>query len=87
MWSYQGEGAEDFVAQTGVTFPIGRAMGPGAILLKRIGDPAISWFPYEVLVDREGRVAHYTSEYDATVLSELIEAALDAPSPSPPVTP
>ena len=73
VWMFQRPGTDAFLAHTGITFPIGRPVGEGATQMKELSPQGISWFPYEVLIDPAGRVAHYTPEYDATQL----EAALD----------
>lgn len=76
VWYFQRPGTEAFLAHTGITFPIGRPLSMGAAMLRNISEQGISWFPYEVLIDPQGRIAHYTPEYDATQLGEAIERAM-----------
>lgn len=64
------EQLQRFVDQTQVTFPVG---------LDRIGSygrfprsGSISPFPLDVVVDREGRIAYVSREYDAEALEEVV---------------
>lgn len=64
----------DFIAQTGVTFPI--ATDDGNTFGAWAAGPAISPFPLDVVVDRTGVVRYLTREYNAAELRAAIERAL-----------
>ena len=62
---------EGFLDQTGVTFPVGwDATGS---YFEYPTDAAISPFPLDVVVDRQGRIAYVSREYDAEELRQIVE--------------
>ena len=60
-----------FVDQTGVTFPVGWDATGSYFDFPNEG--AISPFPLDVVVDREGRIAYISREYDAEALRQVVE--------------
>lgn len=63
-----------FVEQTGVTFPILR--GDRSYFEYGNQDGAISPFPLDVIVDREGRIRYLRHEFDGDAMVAEIERLL-----------
>lgn len=65
---------QQFVAQTGVTFPIG--WDSGATYSRFRTGAGVSPFPLDVVVGRDGRVAYLSREYDAAAMRTVVEREL-----------
>ena len=63
-----------FVGQTGVSFPILR--GDSTYFEYADPDGAISPFPLDVIVDRDGNIAYLRREFDADAMVMTIERLL-----------
>jgi hypothetical protein len=63
-----------FVAQTGVTFPIGWDDSRSYSRFRQPG--GISPFPLQVVVGRDGRIAYISNKYDNDALVAVIKALL-----------
>ena len=61
---------ELFARQTGVTFPVG--FDKGVSYKSFATGDAISPFPLDVVIDRSGRIAYASREYDPDALAEVI---------------
>ena len=60
-----------FIAQTGITFPVGWDATGSYFAFPTAGQ--ISPFPLDVVVDRDGTVAYINREYDAEGLRQVVE--------------
>lgn len=67
---------EQFVAQTGVTFPVGWDANGTYGVFRGGGGASVSPFPLDVVVGRDGVVRYISREYEADELASAIEAAL-----------
>jgi peroxiredoxin len=65
---------QTFIAQTGVTFPMAEDFGQSFSSWAR--PPAISPFPLDIVIDREGKIVLIAYEYEADVLRAAVEAEL-----------
>ena len=81
VWAYQKTHLDPIVAQTGVSFPIGIPADPKAMEVYTAVHNGVSWFPFQVLVNREGQVTYMASDYDAESLRREIRAALEESPP------
>ncbi len=63
-----------FVAQTGVTFPVGWDQSRSYSQLHPGG--AISPFPLDVVIDQEGRIAYLSARYDGSEILRVTESLL-----------
>ena len=63
----------DFIAKTGVSFPVVLDQGQSDYFS---ASPAISPYPYDVVVDRSGVVVSVMSRYDPGALRAAVDAAL-----------
>ena len=65
---------EGFIEQTGVTFPILR----GDTTYRNYANPdgAISPYPLDVIIDREGRITYLRHEYDGDAMVAEVERLL-----------
>ncbi|MEQ9322866.1 MAG: hypothetical protein RIF41_27120 [Polyangiaceae bacterium] len=61
---------QGFIDQTGVTFPVG--WDASGSYFDFPTDGAISPFPLDVVVDRQGRIAYVSREYDAEELLQVV---------------
>ena len=77
MWAYQLSHLDPVIHQTGVTFPIGNPIGGVAMEVYSATHTGMSWFPFHVLVDREGVIQYLASDYDAAALRREINALLE----------
>jgi peroxiredoxin len=68
-----GPRIDAFIRQTGVTFPV--VMDQGQTQLYDQG-PAISPYPVDVVIDRDGTIRAIFTEYDADALLEAVNDAL-----------
>jgi len=80
VWAYQKTHLDPIVAQTGVSFPIGIPLDSKAMEVYTAVHNGLSWFPFQVLVDRSGKVTYMASDYDAESLRREIEKALAEPT-------
>lgn len=81
---FEGDSAElvaRFVAQTGVTFPVGRDLSGSYGVFR--GGATISPFPLDVVVDRGGRIAYVSRQFDPEALRAAVEPLLATPPPAP----
>lgn len=78
-----GETLEQFIDQTGVTFPTGWDVESSYDAFKA-ADEGLSPFPLDVLVGRDGVITWLSREYDAGALLAAVQQALDAPPPDGP---
>ncbi len=60
-----------FIDQTGVTFPIGWDSSDSYFAFPNA--ESISPFPLDVVVDRDGKIAYVNREYDAEALLDVVE--------------
>jgi hypothetical protein len=81
VWAYQRPGAQRFIEQTGITFPVGKPVGFGAKKLHMLAERGISWFPYEVVIDVHGKVRHASTEYDSTLLRRVLDEVVSETIP------
>ena len=65
---------QNFIDQTGVTFPVGFDTTSSYNLYPRLD--AISPFPLDVVIGRDGNVAYVSREYDAAALLSAVQQAL-----------
>ena len=65
-----------FVEQTGVTFPVGWDRSGSYSAFRTGGGGAISPFPLDVLVDADGKIRFITREYDPSELAAIVETML-----------
>ena len=65
---------ERFIAETGITFPVAQDLAGSAGQFG--GGPAISPFPIDVVVGRDGRIVYVSREYDASAMIGAVQAAL-----------
>ena len=63
---------ERFIEQTGVTFPVGWDLN-NSYQNFGSGGSGLSPFPYDVIIDQEGRVAYVSREFDPTAMQQVIE--------------
>ncbi|MEM7159418.1 MAG: hypothetical protein AAF799_41655 [Myxococcota bacterium] len=63
-----------FVEQTGITFPVLR--GDASYFDYANPDGAISPFPLDVIIDREGRIRYLRHEFDGDAMTSEIERLL-----------
>lgn len=75
---------QQFVEQTGVTFPVGWDVEESYAAFKAAED-GISPYPLDVVVDRAGKITYLSREYDSGALQAAVEAALADVDPTPPV--
>ena len=61
---------QGFIDQTGVTFPVG--WDASGSYFDFPTDGAISPFPLDVVVDRQGLIAYVSREYDAEELLQVV---------------
>jgi len=64
-----------FVAQTGVTFPIAWDAGSYNVFRGGAGQ-GISPYPLDVVIDPDGRIAYLSREFDSATIQAVIEAVL-----------
>ena len=83
VWAYQKTYLEPIIAQTGVNFPIGIPKDQRAMEVYTATHNGVSWFPFQILVDRSGAVSYMASDYDAEALHKAIETALLPTEKSP----
>ena len=76
VWAYQKTHLDPIVAQTGVSFPIGIPTTPAAMEVYTSVHEGISWFPFHVLVGKDGTVRYMASDYDAEGLRGRIEEVI-----------
>jgi peroxiredoxin len=65
---------QDFIDQTGVTFPIGFDV-EGTYDAFRVGD-CLSPFPLDVIIAPDGTVAYLSCEYDGDAMRAVIDGLL-----------
>lgn len=65
---------QTFVEQTNVTFPVG--FSPDTLFPLVAWPPAISPYPRQLVIDRDGVVTYVASEHRQDELTAAIEAAL-----------
>lgn len=68
-----------FIDQTGVTFPVGWDRNGSYTSFILAADPGLSPFPVDVIVAPGGTLLYVEPQYDAAVMSAIIEALLDEP--------
>ena len=66
---------QQFVAQTGVTFPIAFDAGSYS-QFRSVGGAGLSPFPLDVIVGRDGRVAYVSREYEPSQMLSVIRGLL-----------
>ena len=68
---------QQFIDQTGVTFPVGWDSSGSYFAYPRTG--SISPFPLDIVVDRDGKIAYFSREYDGEALRAVVESLLAQP--------
>lgn len=71
------EVVEQFIAQTGITFPVAWDSG-SYVTFRAAAGSALSPFPLDVVIAQDGSVAYLSREYDASQLQAVIEGLLEA---------
>ena len=66
-----------FARQTQVTFPIG--LDPSQSYRSFPSEGAISPFPLDVIVDRDGNIAYISRTYNAKAIANVIDTLLAKP--------
>ena len=67
---------QQFIGQTGVTFPLANALDNSYNQFRASGGDGISPYPLQVLVDGDGIVQYINREFDSTQLQASIEQVL-----------
>ncbi len=80
VWAYQKTHLDPILAQTGVSFPIGIPTDSTAMKVYTAVHSGTSWFPFQVLIDGNGKVVYMASDYDAEGLRGALEKALSSKS-------
>ena len=65
---------EQFIEQTGVTFPVGWDASSSYFSYPQ--NNALSPFPLDVVVDKEGRIAYFSREYDGEAMRAVVHALM-----------
>ena len=65
-----------FIAQTGVTFPMGWDFTGTYMQFRNAGGTSISPYPLDVVIDTDGTVAYINREYGAAEMQAVIEGLL-----------
>lgn len=68
-----------FREQTGATFPFG--FDDGSSYMELRSPQAISPFPLDVIIDRDGRIVYSSQRHDIEAMVETLENLLEKPSP------
>ncbi len=68
-----------FQRQSGASFPLLIARDGLETGLLKHREPGISQYPFEVVIDRKGRIASMSSRHTPSELTRLVEALLNAP--------
>jgi len=67
---------QNFRDQTGATFPMGWGEAGSYSALFSSGGSGLSPFPLDVIVDRDGRIAYSSRQYDPDAMAAVINALL-----------
>ncbi len=68
---------QQFIDQTGATFPVGWDSLGSYFDFPR--DGSISPFPLDVIVDRDGTIVYFSREYDGEAMRAVVQTLVDSP--------